>query len=133
MTRSPGRSARAVGDVSKKRNRLPLHLRELLTASELGDLFFNCGKSTIYSWRADGWLPEPIAVAGHKNFWRRRELNDWIIEGCPNVRAWRWEPTRIPSQKRFLRMLKDLQADAQAELSELRDEILHLRRVRGEL
>ena len=127
-----GRSARAVGDVAKKRNKLPLHVRELLTAGELGDLFFNKGRSTIFAWRREELIPQPIMVAGCV-FWRRAELNDWIIESCPNVRAWRWEPTRIPSQKRFLRLLKDLQAEAQAELSEIQDEILHLRRVRGEL
>ena len=118
--------------MAKKRNRLPLHLRELLSAEEVGDLFFNKGRSTIYNWRREELIPQSIMVAGCV-FWRRRELDDWIIEGCPNPRAWRWEPTRIPSQKRFLRMLKDLQAEAQAELKELQDEIMHLRRVRGEL
>ena len=125
-------SARAVDDVSKKRNRLPLHHRELLTASELGDLYFNKGRSTIFEWRREELIPQPIMVAGCV-FWRRAELNDWIIEGAPNTRAWRWEPTRVPRQKRFLRMLKDLQEQAKAELAEIQDEILSLRRVRGEL
>ena len=119
--------------MAKKRNRLPLHLRELLTAEEVGDLFFNCGKSTVYGWLRDEWIPRPIQVAGHKNFWRRAELNDWIIEGCPNLRAWRWEPTRIPAQKRFLQRLLELQEQAKAELAEIQDEILSLRRVRGEM
>lgn len=131
MVRS-GRSARTVGDVSRKRNKLPLHLRELLTAEEVGDLYFNKGRSTIFEWRREEQIPQSIMVSGCV-FWRRRELDDWILADCPNVRAWRWEPTKIPSQKRFLGLLKDLQADAQAELGEIKDEILHLRRVRDGL
>lgn len=127
-----GRSARTVGDVAKKRNRLPLHLRELLTAEEIGDLYFNKGRSTIFKWRREELIPQPVMVAGCV-FWRRREIDDWIASDCPNVRAWRWEPTRVPSQKRFLQRLLALQEQAQAELSEIQDEILSLRRIRGEL
>lgn len=127
----------------KKRNRLPLQHRELLTAGEVGDLYFNKGRSTIYGWLREELIPGPIMVAGN-NFWRRRELDDWILDGCPNTRVWRWEPMQVPSRKRVLRLLEDQQEqvhretreikrEAEAELVQIKREIMALRQVRGGL
>lgn len=49
-------------------------------------------RSEFYEWRKAEVIPDSLCVNGVTR-WRRRELRDWVIAGCPNPRSWRWEPT----------------------------------------
>jgi predicted DNA-binding transcriptional regulator AlpA len=37
--------------------------------------------------RVAGKLPPPIRL-GRKVLWRRREVEEWIVAGCPDGRTW---------------------------------------------
>ena len=116
-----------------KASDVPLSERELLRADEVGALFFGCSRSTVYSWLSDGWLPRPVRLAGHKNRWRRVELLDWIAAGCPPASRWRWTPSRLGIYASLILERRAELDDLGCEKSELEAEILHLRRLRGEL
>jgi predicted DNA-binding transcriptional regulator AlpA len=59
---------------------------ELLTARHVAELL-NVGYSHIYSMRSLGQLPLSIKL-GASVRWNKRELLDWIQEGCPPLRKW---------------------------------------------
>ena len=58
----------------------------LVTAKQAADLL-NVGVSHIYSMRSSGQIPLPIKLGGSVR-WNKRELLDWIQEGCPPLRKW---------------------------------------------
>lgn len=60
----------------------------LISVNELAQML---GVSTRTTWRhnSSGRIPSPIPVGGLMR-WRRQEIEDWIAEGCPERRDWRW-------------------------------------------
>jgi predicted DNA-binding transcriptional regulator AlpA len=48
-----------------------------------------CGVSerTWRTWDAGGRVPRAVEI-GRSKFWRRRELEEWIGQGCPDRHAW---------------------------------------------
>ena len=116
-----------------KADSVPIEKRELLRAEEVGALFFGCSRSTIYSWLSDGWLPRPVRLAGHKNRWRRVELQDWICAGCPPASRWRWSPARLPTYERLLQERRAELDELGREKAELEQEIVALRRIKGQV
>jgi excisionase family DNA binding protein len=58
----------------------------LLTAKQVAELL-NVGRSRIYTMRSCGQIPLSIALGGSVR-WNKRELLDWIQEGCPPLRKW---------------------------------------------
>jgi predicted DNA-binding transcriptional regulator AlpA len=42
---------------------------------------------TWRSWDSAGQIPRAVLV-GRSKFWRRRELEAWIGEGCPDRKTW---------------------------------------------
>ena len=105
---------------------VPIEKREMLRAEEAATLLFGVSRSTWYAWFRDGWIPMPVQILGHKNRWRTAELRDWCCAGCPQQSAWRWEPTRLG-------IYANLIQERQAELDEIKHEIMALRKVRGGL
>jgi len=61
---------------------------ELLTDAEAAHLC-GMGRSTWRRLHAAGKVPEPVRLGGCVR-WRRREILDWIEEGCPPRDRWRW-------------------------------------------
>jgi excisionase family DNA binding protein len=59
---------------------------ELLTARQAAELL-NVGYSRIYTMRSSGLIPLSIRF-GRSTRWNRRELLDWIQEGCPPLQKW---------------------------------------------
>ena len=58
----------------------------LLNAKQVADLL-NVGARHIYSMRSSGQIPLAIYLGGSVR-WSKRELLDWIQEGCPPVQKW---------------------------------------------
>jgi excisionase family DNA binding protein len=58
----------------------------LLTATQVAELL-NIGRSRIYTMRSCGQIPLAIRF-GRSTRWNKRELLDWIQEGCPPLRKW---------------------------------------------
>ena len=58
----------------------------LLNAKQVADLL-NVGRSRVYSMRSSGQIPLSINLGGSVR-WSKRELLDWIQEGCPPLQKW---------------------------------------------
>jgi len=60
----------------------------LLKAAEAAAL---CGmaRSTWYGCHARGSVPQAVHI-GNMPRWRRQELLDWLLAGCPGRDRWRW-------------------------------------------
>ena len=116
-----------------KADSVPIGERELLRAEEVGALFFGCSRSTVYAWLSDGWIPKPVTVIGHKNRWRKVELLDWIAAGCPQQSAWRWEPSRLGIYESLILERRAELDDLGRERAELEDEIVTLRKLKGQV
>lgn len=58
----------------------------LLTAKQVAELL-NVGCSHIYTMRSCGQIPLSIKLGGSVR-WNKREMLDWIQEGCPPLRKW---------------------------------------------
>lgn len=58
----------------------------LLNAKQVADLL-NVGVSHIHSMRSSGQIPLAIRLGGSVR-WNKRELLDWIQEGCPPLQKW---------------------------------------------
>ena len=76
----------------------------LLTAVQAAS-YLGLSRSAIFEMRASQFVPHSISIGG-KVLWRRAELDDWIVAGCPNCNAWRWEPTKIVSTEAYRESLK---------------------------
>ena len=59
---------------------------ELLTVRQVAELL-NVGRTRIYTMRSCGQIPLSIQLGGSIR-WNKRELLDWIQEGCPPVQKW---------------------------------------------
>ena len=112
---------------------VPIEKRAMLAAGEAASLIFGKSRSTWYSWLRDELIPRPVKLPGGNNYWRRIELLDWVAAGCPQQSAWRWSPARLPTFERLLQERRAELEELGCELSELKDEILHLRRIRAGL
>ncbi len=58
----------------------------LLNARQVADLL-SVGVSHIHSMRSSGQIPLAIRLGGSVR-WNKRELLDWIQEGCPPLQKW---------------------------------------------
>lgn len=58
----------------------------LLTARQVAELL-NVGCRHIYRMRSSGQIPLAIKLGGSVR-WNKREMLDWIQEGCPPLRKW---------------------------------------------
>jgi excisionase family DNA binding protein len=58
----------------------------LLTVKQAAELL-NVGRSRIYTMQSLGQIPLAIRF-GSSIRWNKRELLDWIQEGCPPLRKW---------------------------------------------
>jgi len=105
---------------------VPIQDRQMLRAAEVGTLFFGVSGNNWRKWHRDGWTPKPVVFLGNRFLWRRIELLDWIAAGCPQESLWRWEPSKLG-------IYESLIQERQAELGEIKDEIMALRKVRGGL
>lgn len=58
----------------------------LLPAREAAAL---CGTSerTWRTWDAGGRIPQAVAI-GRSKFWRKKELEAWVDQGCPTRDQW---------------------------------------------
>ncbi len=101
-----------------RNHRPPLTLkdRELLDAADIGRL---CSRSrkTICDWNRDGLIPAPLQVQGSV-LWRRREIQDWIIAGCPERSSWTWNATTPIEMERYVRILSRHAAELDKEIAE---------------
>lgn len=61
---------------------------ELLTAAQAAHLL-QIGQRSLWRKDASGQVPQAIRIGKSKR-WRRRELIDWIRQGCPPRHRWRW-------------------------------------------
>jgi len=56
---------------------------ELLTTNEVARLL-GCGARSVWRWSRSGRMPAPVRI-GNTVRYRRREIEDWIANGCPRV------------------------------------------------
>ena len=58
----------------------------LLSAQDAARL---CGVSerTWRCWDAGGRMPNAVDI-GRSKFWRRKEIEDWVGQGCPDRKDW---------------------------------------------
>ena len=103
-------------------NPLPVQARELLDLEGAAQLL-GVGVESIKSMRLAHRFPFPIRWGpnGGGVRWRRRELQTWVRDGCPEVGderypKWKWEPAQ-------LRPLEELLQEKRRELAELEQEI----------
>ncbi|MFH1023506.1 MAG: helix-turn-helix domain-containing protein [Planctomycetota bacterium] len=68
----------------------------LISDEELAAML-GCGRSTLWRLVSAGKAPTPVHLGGLTR-WRRAEIEDWILSGCPPARQWRWETTRPRSR-----------------------------------
>ena len=54
---------------------------QLVSAEDLTELF-NVSRSTIYEWRDQGQMPQPVALPGRVTRWRVSDLITWMAGGC---------------------------------------------------
>ncbi|HNT87895.1 MAG TPA: helix-turn-helix domain-containing protein [Candidatus Hydrogenedentes bacterium] len=57
---------------------------ELLSVGEAA-VMLRLGKRTLYRLADVGAIPRPVKV-GRATRWRRRELQEWVDAGCPDLR-----------------------------------------------
>jgi excisionase family DNA binding protein len=66
------------------------------TATQLGALLISdveaaalcgCSRSHWRAMQAAGRIPASVKL-GRKRLWRRREIESWILAGCPEGRIW---------------------------------------------
>ncbi len=74
------------------RELLPITERELLDAEDVGRLL-GVSRSQIFEWSRRAMMPESITFSRACVRWRRREVVDWVLSGCPPRDAWCWLPT----------------------------------------
>jgi predicted DNA-binding transcriptional regulator AlpA len=101
------------------RKPVPLLERELLRANELAELL-GMSRSGAYQGVRDGSIPRPIQAAGSTR-WRRREIEDWVIQGCPTVSAWTWQPTMPVRLDMLIQTLTTSAADISQKLAAVRE------------
>ena len=95
---------------------VPIAQRELLRARELMALF-GWKRSKLREMVDRREIPQPIELGGVQ-FWRRRELCDWLDCSCPFVGNgdWIWQPTiRVSAHQAHALAAKQL-IEAQAQL-----------------
>lgn len=58
----------------------------LLSAKDASGLL-GIGRTLFYGLNSSGRLPQPVRLGG-RVLWRRSELEDWTVAGCPNREKW---------------------------------------------
>ena len=43
---------------------------------------------SVWRYRSQGRLPEPVRIGGGVLRWRVREVDEWIQQGCPTLEEW---------------------------------------------
>ena len=56
---------------------------ELLTTQQVAELL-KAGQRSVWRWSRSGRMPPPVRIANSVRF-RRREIEEWIANGCPRV------------------------------------------------
>lgn len=62
---------------------------ELLTAVQAAE-YLGIGQRTLARWSTDGKAPAPLKLTpGRRGAlrYRRADLTEWILQGCPDLRA----------------------------------------------
>lgn len=59
----------------------------LLNSNRAAELI-GCSSQTLRNWNLYGFVPPPI-VLGHRLFWKREEILQWLEAGCPNRKEWK--------------------------------------------
>ena len=57
----------------------------LLDASSVASIF-GCSKRHVYRLATHGRMPRPVKL-GALVRWRGSEIDDWIVDGCPDCRG----------------------------------------------
>ncbi len=89
---------------------LPLLVNARDVATLLG-----ISRSQVFELRKAGYLPLPVELDGSVR-WRVRELEDWLLAGCPMRDDWQWKPTLVVKLPQLLDMLH-------AEIAELQSQV----------
>lgn len=71
---------------SAQRRPAPGVTAELLDVRAVGALLGDCSIRHVYRLADSGRMPRPVKL-GNLVRWRRTELERWISEGCPPVKA----------------------------------------------
>lgn len=65
-------------------------LDRLLNLREVAE-FMNCGKRTIPRLVDSGVMPQGMKIGGLRR-WSLQILQQWVADGCPDVRRTNWQP-----------------------------------------
>ncbi len=68
-----------------------------MVAEKMGQLQRQYRVSKFWSVHASGLVPSPI-ILGRSKYWRRDELADWVMAGCPPRTRWQWHPD-VPNSR----------------------------------
>lgn len=67
-------------------------IERLLKVDEVAERL-SVSRRTVYRFRDSGFMPPAIKLGGAVR-WRERDIQEWIADGCPNMRRTRWTPRR---------------------------------------
>jgi predicted DNA-binding transcriptional regulator AlpA len=62
----------------------------LIGTEEMCELLGVC-RTALWTWRSSGKIPAPLRVSRRPVWWRRREIEDWIMAGMPPLAKWEWK------------------------------------------
>lgn len=67
--------------------------RRLLDTWEVSEML-GCSRRQVWRLKDSGFMPQPIRLGGRSVKWQRGILEQWVHDGCPDVRRTGWTPGR---------------------------------------
>lgn len=58
--------------------------QELLTTKQVAKML-KAGERSVWRWSHSDRMPAPIRIGNNAVRFRRRDIEDWIADGCPRV------------------------------------------------
>ena len=99
----------------------PPERRFLLRAEQLWSIL-GTGRALFFELVKANRIPKPLELEGRR-FWRRAEIEAWILAGCPPPDRWKWEPVLLRTVQQAIKQdgqqltqMRREMADAEAEL-----------------
>ena len=94
---------------------------ELVSPEQVAQML-GCTKWHVHNLRRRGLIPQPVKL-GKSTRYRKREIIDWIVAGCPDASTWTWKPTEPITLDQLISQKKTELSTLQKQINEARQQL----------